>query len=1018
MRTGSASDRGLLETWFGRKATIVSVLLILLVLAGAALGSLQFGPARAVGAAVFSVSIEYFGVDAEEMERQVTIPLEDAIAALSGMQRLRSTSEYGKSVVEVTLSPTTAPDRFYLALRDAVNSLYVTLPKAVQRPEIQSASNDQRPFFIATVSAAGATLDETRNLVDTTVKPALERIDGVGELEVGGGSQREVHVVVDQKKAAAAGLSFNAIAAVLQAHDISRPIGRLRTVEADTPIILDGRFDSLRELADLSLSLGDDRFVRLGEIADVLYGGREQDTISRIDQEQRVTLFIKSAGAANVVSLSGALRRKIADLSSSRMSFDVIYDLGADIAASLTDVLWSLAVAMVIVAFFVGIVLRPLRNALLLTAFLPVVVLAAVAILSALGISVDNNILAGIGVGIGMIVDPGIIVLSALVASAGHAPGASTGRSVKELISPLVASTATILIVLIPLLYMGRSISGLSEVSYALALMLVISLSLAIFFLPAFAKRYARATAIDPHARAFPLSPAKRRFVARKARRLLDGIVLWAGAHSAAVLAGTALVCGLGIFAAFRMNLVLIPAADPHSIFAHVEFKSGTKIDTIDERTMSLARAVRGMRGVRHVESVARRESSQLTITTGGSLDDAAAVRTTLARLGEQMTDAFVYLPEGTGGADQALEVSLIGPDNDTLRETTRHVADLLRSAPWASQVVLNFKEGPPAYVLVVDHDAVSEYGLRTADIANTLRWSMYGPVALKWLEPDSREIDLRIQGRPDERGDLPSIQRTSILGPQGRAVSVARLGTFQAAQPPSRIFRADRQRSVSFTVHSALRDTGTVLRNLESFLASVPLPSGYAFRVDKLIYDRLQQFQTLAILLIGALILVFITLATQMESLSSPLMVMSIVPVSLSVPLTFLWLNHVGISVSVIVALIIISGIIVNNAILVMDRTLARCGALDCYTAGEVRRSLRFAVRRRTRALLLTSATTILGVTPFLFGAVGGSELFRPLATVVLWGTAASVCATFLVLPAVASAAPVFVRRFPSVRR
>ena len=167
-----------------------------------------------------------------------------------------------------------------------------------------------------------------------------------------------------------------------------------------------------------------------------------------------------------------------------------------------------------------------------------------------------------------------------------------------------------------------------------------------------------------------------------------------------------------------------------------------------------------------------------------------------------------------------------------------------------------------------------------------------------------------------------------------------------------------------------------------------------------------------------AALFLVFITLATQMESLTTPLLVMSIVPVSLSVPLAFLWVIHVSIDVSVIVSLIIMTGIIVNNAILVLDRTLRRCGKLDRWDAAEVRRSLRFALRARTRALFLTSATTVLGVVPFLFGASTGSGLFRSLSLVVLWGTVVSVCATFLVLPAVVAVAPVFARRFPEVRR
>lgn len=1012
-----APPKGLLDGWLRRRATVTAVLLILAVLVAAALPSLQFGPSRTVGAPVFSVSIEYFGVDAEEMERQITIPLEDAISNLSGMRRLRATSEYGKSVVEVTLSPTTAADKFYLALRDAVNTMYASLPRAVQRPEIQSTSSGQRPMFIATVSAAGQSLDRTRELVEKSIKPTLERVSGVGDLEVGGGSQREVHVVVDQKKAATAGLSFNAIATALQGQYLSRPVGRLRRLEIDTPVILDGRLGSLDALANLRLDTGNGGRLRLGDVAEVRYGSRELDAISRIDQDRRVTLYIKSAGTANAVALSRALNRRLAELTTPALAFSVVYDLGADIAASIREVLRSLAMAVGIVTVFVGIVLRPVRNAVLLALLLPFVVLASAALLAAFGLSIDHNILAGIGVGIGMIVDPGIIVLSALSGRPGRTLRASAAVTVRELSSPLVASIATIVIVLAPLFYMGRSVSGLSEVSSSLAIMLTISLAVALLFLPVFA-RHARAEAKPAAGKRTATLFVRRRRAARTARRALDRVAAWTGSHAVLILPLTAGVCAVGIIAALRMDLLLAPPADPHSIYAHVEFASGTTLEAIDRRTAWLARQVGGMAGVAHVQTIARRESSEMTVTTRGTPQESGRVRAALSALGLQLSDAFVYLPEGETGRDQSIEVSLSGPDNDTLRAIARKTAEVLRGASWVSQVVLNFKEGPPAWLLSVNHDMLSDYGLSTTMIAHTLRWSMYGPVALKWFDPDSREIDLRVQGRLEERADLPAIMRTAVLGSQGREVSASQLGRLRLTQPPSRIFRADRQRAVYFTVHSGLRNSAVVLHNLEASLAGFPLPSGYAFRVDREVYDDLSRFRTLTMLLAAALFLVFITLATQMESLTTPLLVMSIVPVSLSVPLAFLWVIHVSIDVSVIVSLIIMTGIIVNNAILVLDRTLRRCGKLDRWDAAEVRRSLRFALRARTRALFLTSATTVLGVVPFLFGASTGSGLFRSLSLVVLWGTVVSVCATFLVLPAVVAVAPVFARRFPEVRR
>ncbi|HEY9593223.1 MAG TPA: efflux RND transporter permease subunit, partial [Spirochaetia bacterium] len=588
----------------------------------------------------------------------------------------------------------------------------------------------------------------------------------------------------------------------------------------------------------------------------------------------------------------------------------------------------------------------------------------------------------------------------------------SPSRTVRELVPPLVASTGTIVIVLMPLLYIGRSVSGLTEVSVALAVMLGIALLVALAFLPAFAAREAPSPAAEGQTR------LRARQLARRARRTLDGVVAWTSSHPALVLSGTLVVCAAGVAAVLRMDVVLTPPADSRSVYAHVEFESGTTIDTIDRRTDRLARQVRALPGVVHVQSIARRESSEMTVTITGGEARASAVRRALTEIGSQIPDSFVYIPEGASGTEQAIEVSLVGPDNDVLRATARRAAQALRSEPWAAQVVLNFKDGPPAWILEVNHDVLSEYGLSTSSIAGTLRWGMYGPVALKWFEPDSREIDLRVQSRVDEREDLAAVRRIAVLGSQGRIVSVGQLGSFSLTHPPSRIFRADRQRAVYFTVHSATRNTAVVLRELEKALAAVPVPPGYAFRIDRAVYEGLDQLRTLSLLLIAALFLIFITLATQMESLSTPLLVMSVVPVCLSLPVVTLLIARFPIDVSVIVSLIIMTGIIVNNAILVLDRTLRRCGDLASWSPAEVRRSLRYAVRGRARALFLTSATTILGIVPFLFGSEEGSALFRPLALVVLWGTLVSVAATFLLLPAIAAAAPVFARRFPEVRR
>ncbi len=1008
-----------LEAWFGRRTTVAAVLCIIAVLVAASLRSVQLGPSRNAGAPVFSISIQYFGVDPETMERRVTIPLEDAVSSLPGISNLRCVSEYGKSTVEARLSPSSAPDRFYLSLRDAVNALYPSLPRAVQRPEILSASSRDRPVYVAALTLAGATLEQTREYVDAQIKPAIEQIDGVGEIEVGGGSAREVHLAVDQRRAAAAGLGLPEIASTLQEAYLLRPLGRLRAEASDIPVSLQGRIGTLRELAALPVRLRGSQPVRLETIADARYGGREADSISRIDGERRIMLYIKASGSGNVVAMSAAVRARLAAFASQRLSFETVYDLGAQIARSITEVLRSLAVAAGVVSLFVALALRPLRNAALLALLLPSVVLITAAILAALAVGIDQKVLAGIAVGVGLVVDPGIVVVSALAGTTSDRARGSTSEIVGEVISPLTASTATTLIVLVPLFFLGRSTSGLFEVACAIATMLLGSLVLAVLFLPVFARGSPKRGrgALGCTRILGLLCQRSRRKALRCCRRAVDRIVAWAAQHSGAVLATCAVLCALGVFAVSQMDLLLAAPADPRSVYAHLEFAGGTGLEATDRRTTELAKLIRRVKGVSHVESIARRESAGMTVTLDGSDGAGERVRSELSRRGGELKDAFVYLPDGSDKGGQSIEVSLLGPDDPTLRSTAERVARSLHDEPWVSQVVLNFKEGPPTYLFAADRQALSDHCLTAADIAETLRWAIYGPVALKWLEPGSREMDLRVLGRASERASLRAIEAIAVLGPQGRSSPLLELGHFVLAQPPSHLYRTGRQRAVYFTVHSGLKGTGALLSKIEGLLKRVPLPDGYAFRLDAEIYERLNRLRTLGLLLFAAVGLIFITLAAQMESLSSPLLVMSIVPVSLSIPVTLLWISGAGIDVPVVVSLIIMSGIVVNNSILILDRALARCGVVGRFSSREVQRSIRFAVRRRSRALFLTSASTVLGVLPLLFGGSSGPELFRPLAMVLFYGTLASAASTFLVVPAVAARTPIFARRFPKIR-
>ncbi|HEQ72117.1 MAG TPA: efflux RND transporter permease subunit [Spirochaetia bacterium] len=1007
------------RSWIRRPVTVFMILAVLTAMTLVALMDVRIGPSTDRGRITYAVILNYYGVDAGRIERDIAVPLENAIAGIPGIDDLTSVSEYGKARVTVTLLPDADPNEVYLQLRDGVDRVYNRLPAAVQKPLIVSSSQEKRPVFIVTFRSD--TIDRTKlnQLVEKEVKASYERIEGTGEIDVGGGEIKEIHVRVESDRAVQAGLSIPDIASLINSQDVLAPLGTLSTPLTKIPVVIKGRFASLDDLRHLLIAVPNAGPEQLAGLAEIGYGRRERESISRVNGQEQVIVYVESSGSANLVTLSRRLREETEHWKERGLVPDVILDTGKKVEDSIFGVMNAIVAGVILVVILLVMSSGNPRQILLLSLLVPAVCLMTAGLLSLLHISLDGYVLAGMAVGIGAIVDGAIVLTESCSSRRIFERFEHAYQSLAEIIPPLVSSVLTTIVVLVPLFFLSDIAEGIRSVTISVGLMMLIALFLTVIFIPPFLFFRQDNQALS--------TSRKRRFSfvsLRWLRRLLYGVVRLVILKRRLFLIGFGgLLAGAGIMIVL-MGKDLSGISEEGTLFVHIEYESGDTVEICDERTALLADRLNRIPGVERVETNAKFGSAEMVVRFSSATIKRERLSGLVRAEGRRIPHSFVYVPESTSIFGKKIEVAITGDDNARLRELASLTAENLGKESWVEQVVLHYKEGPPMYVFSVDQERARTAGVSTSFLANGLRWALHGPVALKWIE-DNHEIDLRLMSTKKNVSSLDALQRLTFKLPprseskQPTAVSLRQLGTFSLTHEESKIYRKNRQRAVFFTVHTRDMDLDAAAAALWERVSAIPLPEGYAYELDESAARLSEQFRLMWFVLALALALVYMILAAQSESFTSPLLISATVPLSLAVPVLVLFLTGSTLSTPLLIGLIILTGMAVNNALLIIDIIRSRVLATGAaFTREGVEGPILYSLRRRIRDLLLTSGTSVFGALPLLILQSGGEGILASLAFVVFWGIIGSLAVTLFFLPAVISTFPALLRSFEADRR
>ncbi|MDR0558534.1 MAG: efflux RND transporter permease subunit, partial [Treponema sp.] len=976
--------------------------------------------------AVFTVIMRHYGVDALSMERSAAIPLEDALSGISGAKSVLTVIENGKARVLVRFDAM-APG-LYEAVRDAAQRVYETLPPSAQRPEILLSDDSRIPVWTAAVFAFEDNAADSRlrsaflgNLLEKSVKPALEAVEGVGEAVISGTGVTELVVRLKPEITAAMGIRPDYIAGVLAENDRILSGGTIASVNRDVILTFDGRYDE-RELgaALIPLPQPDGGFARLSDIASIYENEREPDVLSRLDGKRAAVVSIMAETGVDMGTLSRNLEKAVDMLERMPISFKILSDRGKEEREAFRSVLIAAIQGAVAVAFMSALCsgLSGFATMIISALAVPFIAVCSAAILVLLGFPLEKNAFAGLSAGMGAAVDAALLTMEALKRASGTcAAAAAENRLAKartclaRLVPPLIAGSVTTVAALIPLIKMASAsdsdIYATLVLAFAIGTVTLASLATALILLPPLLVTYGSG-GNAPRApvrrstffmRRFPIPLLKfRRLVFRALAR---GIRLSTDKPAAPIAAACAITAA-GIIVLIVAGVdVATEEGSANSVYAQVEFEGGFRAE---EGDMSLAACTAYIQkqspAIASVQTSARSGSGSILVTFDNRKITANTARIIVKNC--SIPGAFVYLPENSND-ERVWRITVSGDEAEICRETARKAADICANLPLVNETILNFKSSGARLTLAPDRKKIAEAGLSFAKAADTVRRAVYGPVAYKRIDSQG-ETDVRVRlgaaipapavsaGDSSDAAtrDVPAKERIQIITLEGN-VRLDSLVTQSESPETSAIYREDRRRTASISIRTRPMDPRSVRDEVMTALKVLRLPAGYTISFDRDAIRRAENISASAAYFVLAALFCYMVIAAANESFVMPFAALAVVPPSLAVPALVLIIAGFSFNAGLAASFIAVSGIAVNAAVLILDEIRGHRTARGFYCA----------IRRKLSTLLSTTGTTIAGVLPFLFLPVAGGGMVKTLAVVSALGVGAS-CIVSLFLPIV----------------
>ncbi len=1005
----------------GRPVFTSMVTLIIIILGIVSLTRLPIDLLPEIAYPVLSINTEYGNAAPEEVEKLVTEVIESAVSVIQGIKEVTSESSEGNSRVRVSFTWGTNLDAASNDVRDRLDRVINSLPEEADRPQIRKFDPNSAPILIY---GAASNLDpiEMRRLIDDQISYRIEQVPGVAALDVWGGLEREIRIEIDADRMRALQLSLDTIRTAIRDANISLPAGTIESGNTEIRLRTPGELTSVEQLLDLVIDRRGDAPIYLKQVAEVQDTHSEISRIVRINGKPGLYLALRKQSGTNTVQVARQAKKVVEQINVDfpQVQLISIVDTSDYIQRSLANV----GRTMVIGGLLAGVVLMTfllnLRATLVVITAIPVAVISTFGMMYFGNLTLNLMTLGGLALGLGMMVDNSIVVLENILRrfqSFGESPKEAAVQGTREVTGAIIASTCTTLVIFVPMLF-TREISGLlfRQFMYVVAFALLCSLLTALTIVPMLTSLFLRMGEKGPAVK------PKKRIVAGLAK----AHVVFYGWYENILGASLRkpLLCVLVVVIMFGCALALIPrigtefmpASDEGQVRVNVDLASGTRLEVLDQVMIGIEKTVEDAIPEMRAMVANMGSSSGRGDAAGGSirislvpvLERERSSDTVASELRKEIGtvpgaeirvragQGLFLLSRLLGGGEDNLEVEIRGHDLQILDSLALAVEEQIEGIPGITDTRRGRRDGVPQRLLEIDRDRAADLGFSVVRIARVLETALSGTRAGQFRDGSGEEVDILVKVKDAEQLSMEELLTLTITNSRGEAVSLRNLMTPRPSIGPVEIERKNQQRMVDIRANVADRPLGDVAADAQKRLAQIPRPRGYEIMLSGDVEEQAKSFREMLIGIILATVLVYMVLASLYESLLSPIIVMLTVPLPLIGVVLTLLLTGTTFNIQSFIGCIMLVGIVVNNAILIVDRA----NVLFHQQGQTLLEAVRTAGRDRLRPVLMTSLTTILSLLPLAIGIGEGSEAQAPLARAVLGGLFSATLITLIYIP------------------
>ena len=1003
----------LTEVSIHRPVATTMVYLMLIVLGVVSFRNLPIDLLPKVEFTQLTVRVNYPNVGPEEVEQIITDRIENAVAGLPNLERVTSQSEEGSSRVRLEFARGTNIDEAANDLRAALDGLRDDLPVEASAPRVFKLDLD-RVEVVSLAVTSTRDLEEVTRLLEDELTRRFEQIPGVGAIDIRGGVYREIRVELDRDRLQATGLTALDVERALARENVTLPTGTVKSGFDDLYIRSLGEYRSLEEIALTVVAAPGGRPVRIRDIGEVRDAYEDVRYLVEMNGVPSISLGIQKQSGGNTVEVARAVRHEADLINQERddIHLTVVVDQSDFIRQSIGNVqrsaIWGSFLAIIVLYLF----LRNHSSTLIITLAIPISVIATFALLFFGGQTLNQMTFGGLALGVGLIVDSAIVVLESIVRKREEQdlPPLEAARiGTRDVAGAIIASTLTTCVIFVPVVFTRTTTGALFQ---ALALVVVFALICSLFV---------ALTLVPMLASRFLHLPPREELEKSQHQRLQHRIESWytdrlrfAMRHRGRVFALTGLALALAIAAWPMIPVELAPQTEADEIDIQLELERGTNIAVARAYTDELedkVRAVVPAGDVRLFSTEIRGDNAAVELKLE-SQSQRQMASSELADLVRREVDGRV--PGGlldveaqqglwmlnrvfsSGGGSDALEIELRGWDLDRADRIAADMRRRMEAVPGVTDVRVSRREGRPEERLILDRERIAEMGLSVREVGQTLLANVAGIEAGRYRE-GGYEFPITVRLRREDRQISQDLDGVTLRTPQGAVVALSSLVERERGRGPVEIDRVDGQRVtyVTANLESGVA-LGDAVDGVRAALGNLELPSGFTILYGGQYEEQIAARRDFTIAIVMALVLVYMLMAAQFERFFDPLIVMLSVPMALIGVVPTLLLTGTTVNIQSVMGLVMLIGIVVNNAIVLVDainllRRERHMGAADAVIE---------AGRLRLRPILITTATTVLGLVPLALGLGVGGEIQASLARVVIGGLLASTLVTLVLIP------------------